>query len=99
MALPLSSLSVPVVRRYKYLGTILDDSSTFRSEVLFRASSARKAIFRARARLRDTCLTYAARIALVHALIVSRLLYGAESWPLLPEDHLSLLYQPLVFAL
>eukprot|EP00975_Prorocentrum_lima_P057135 11986320-Prorocentrum_lima.AAC.1 len=41
LALPLSSLSVPVVRRYKYLGTILD------SEVLFRASSARPAIFRA----------------------------------------------------
>eukprot|EP00975_Prorocentrum_lima_P058281 12231500-Prorocentrum_lima.AAC.1 len=40
LALPLSSLSIPVVRRYKYLGTILDDSSTFRSEVLFRASSA-----------------------------------------------------------
>eukprot|EP00975_Prorocentrum_lima_P063430 12891511-Prorocentrum_lima.AAC.1 len=52
-------------------------------------------LFRARARLRGTCLTYAARIALVHTLIVSRLLYGAESWPLLPEDHLSLLYQPL----
>eukprot|EP00975_Prorocentrum_lima_P034993 7353988-Prorocentrum_lima.AAC.1 len=47
LALPLSSLSVPVVRRYKYLGTLLDDSSTFRSEVLFRASSARKASFRA----------------------------------------------------
>eukprot|EP00975_Prorocentrum_lima_P019025 4007122-Prorocentrum_lima.AAC.1 len=40
LALPLSSISVPVVRRYKYLGTILDDSSTFRSEVLFGASSA-----------------------------------------------------------
>eukprot|EP00975_Prorocentrum_lima_P037963 7987348-Prorocentrum_lima.AAC.1 len=43
LALPLSSISAPVVRRYKYVGTILDDSSTFRSEVRFKAFTARQA--------------------------------------------------------
>eukprot|EP00975_Prorocentrum_lima_P012827 2719630-Prorocentrum_lima.AAC.1 len=54
LALKLTDLSLPVVRRYKYLGTVLDDSSTFHGELLHRASSARQAIFRARARFRDT---------------------------------------------
>eukprot|EP00975_Prorocentrum_lima_P059052 12383988-Prorocentrum_lima.AAC.1 len=45
---------------------------------------ARKAVFRTRSRLRDNNLAYRARAALVHALIVSWLPYGSESWPQLP---------------
>eukprot|EP00975_Prorocentrum_lima_P037426 7875126-Prorocentrum_lima.AAC.1 len=59
-----------------------------------RCSSLTEAVFRARLKLRDGSLTYAARVSLVHALIVSRLLYGAESWPLLLADQALALYPP-----
>eukprot|EP00975_Prorocentrum_lima_P024670 5184827-Prorocentrum_lima.AAC.1 len=43
MVLSIPGYDIPVVREYKYLGTIVDDSSVFHPEVLHRTASARKA--------------------------------------------------------
>eukprot|EP00975_Prorocentrum_lima_P031177 6545531-Prorocentrum_lima.AAC.1 len=66
---------------------------------MHRTASARKAVNRARRRFRDPSLSLKARLSLLQALIVSRLLYGSESWPLLCTSDLHLLYQPVIFAL
>eukprot|EP00975_Prorocentrum_lima_P029500 6193041-Prorocentrum_lima.AAC.1 len=54
---------------------------------------------RARHRFRDNHCSRKVKFMLIRALVIQRLLHGAESWPPLSPDDWKLLYIPLVLAL
>jgi len=73
------------VRQFTYLGSVQTEDCNSIQEIKVRIAKATAALSKLKTIWRDTNITMASKIRLLRALVLSILLYGAESWTLNAE--------------
>ena len=75
------------VTSFKYLGAILYKDGTCSAEVRIRIASAMAIMARLKGIWRCNTITFASKFKLCESLVTSILLYGCETWTLLPDSE------------
>lgn len=76
--------SIAVVHRYRHLGTIVNINGSIDAEIKYRSSNALAALRELRQQLK-LIFGLSTNLLVVRLFVVSRLLYGAQSWPVLSK--------------
>lgn len=83
--LTLGNRTVENVQRFRYLGTIINQNVTHKSEILSRIEQARQSFMKLKKLLTAQNLSLTLRVRMVRCYVFSVLLYGLEGWTLNKE--------------
>ena len=91
--------SLQVVHQYTHLGTVLQDDCTFAYEIRVRVGRGHRAVSEVKAHLRNPALSTKAKHSIIHAFVVSVLLFQSGTWHSVSSSQVASLQSVILRAL